>query len=266
MNSAKRGAVYGFKLQSLDTLLDTKSSDKKITLLHYIVETVQEKFQDVSTFEAELRYIEKAATVSLENVLMDIRELEKGMDMTKREYEARKDRDPPVILSDFLANSEDKMKKLNQDAKTAQEAYSQVVEYYGENARTLAPNTFFSLFVRFVRAYKQAETDLATARKLEEAKQQPQQQAAAGSKRRGKDAGSRQSQEDVVLELKKKQRAIHEKRMLNRDEVYHGALEDILTDLKNEPYRRADGVRRSQRRRVEMEMVRERDGSDNTQF
>jgi len=40
--------------------------------------------------------------------------------MTKREYEARKDRDPPVILKDFLVNSEDKIKKLRTDAKSAQ--------------------------------------------------------------------------------------------------------------------------------------------------
>ena len=40
--------------------------------------------------------------------------------MTKREFEARKERDPPLILKDFLNNSEDKLKKLKQDAKTAQ--------------------------------------------------------------------------------------------------------------------------------------------------
>jgi len=58
--------------------------------------------------------------VSLENVITDIAEMEKGMEMTKREYEARKDRDPPVILKDFLVNSEDKIKKLRTDAKSAQ--------------------------------------------------------------------------------------------------------------------------------------------------
>lgn len=58
--------------------------------------------------------------VSLENVITDIADMEKGMEMTKREYEARKDRDPPVILKDFLANSEDKIKKLRADAKSAQ--------------------------------------------------------------------------------------------------------------------------------------------------
>ena len=57
--------------------------------------------------------------VSLENVRVDILELEKGMEMTKKEFEARKDRDPPVILKDFLANSQDKLKKLKSDCKLA---------------------------------------------------------------------------------------------------------------------------------------------------
>ena len=38
-------------------------------------------------------------------------------------------------------------------------------------------------------------------------------------------------QEAVVGELKQKQRMIKEKKVLNRDEVYHGALEDILLGL-----------------------------------
>ncbi len=213
-------------------------------------------------------------SVSLENILVDLNELDKGMELTKKELELRsRDRDPPLILKDFLNNSEDKMKKLKTDAKHAQvggwtgkndltymtalswlfsfklcivyngplvqllhftkcdwltlenkfviseskqsfyiwwtcvaigpfgqgcfrvalacqilhcyksivissaymqlylrywvqviehlhctslkqEAYAEVVEYFGENPKTLAPNTFFSLFVRFVRAFK----------------------------------------------------------------------------------------------------------------
>ena len=39
-------------------------------------------------------------------------------------------------------------------------------------------------------------------------------------------------QEAVVNELKRKQRQIKDKKILNRDEVYHGALEDILLGRK----------------------------------
>ena len=33
-----------------------------MTLLHFIVKTVREKFPDVASFDAELKYIEKAST------------------------------------------------------------------------------------------------------------------------------------------------------------------------------------------------------------
>jgi formic-like protein len=44
---------------------------------------------------------------------------------------------------------------------------------------------------------------------------------------------------------------MREKKLLPQEDVYNGALEDILLGLKNEPYRRADAVRRSQRRRID---------------
>ena len=58
-------------------------------------------------------------------------------------------------------------------------------------------------------------------------------------------------QEAVINELKCKTRLVQEKKLLQQDEVYNGALEDILLGLKSEPYRRADAVRRSQRRRID---------------
>lgn len=58
-------------------------------------------------------------------------------------------------------------------------------------------------------------------------------------------------QEAVINELKHKTRLVQEKKLLQQDEVYNGALEDILLGLKSEPYRRADAVRRSQRRRID---------------
>jgi len=35
-----------------------------MTLLHFIVKTVREKFPDVASFDTELKYVEKAATGS----------------------------------------------------------------------------------------------------------------------------------------------------------------------------------------------------------
>lgn len=255
LNSSKRGPAYGFKLQSLDTLLDTKSTDKRMCLLHYIVNTVRHKFPELLNFESDLMYIDKAAVVSLENVVTDIHELEKGMDLVRKEAELRgtgKERGSgqSVVLRDFLANSEEKLRRLKSDGRAAQDAFQECVEYFGESPRTADANTFFSLLVRFVRAFKLADQENEQRRRLEqaalEALNKPDEEVIKRNK-----LNQKKQQEAVINELKCKTRLVQEKKLLQQDEVYNGALEDILLGLKSEPYRRADAVRRSQRRRID---------------
>uniref|UniRef100_A0A8C3D4E7 Formin like 3 n=1 Tax=Cairina moschata TaxID=8855 RepID=A0A8C3D4E7_CAIMO len=164
MNSSKRGAVYGFKLQSLDLLLDTKSTDRKMTLLHFIALTVREKYPELATFWQELHFVEKAAAVSLENVLLDVKELGRGMELLRRECGLHEN----GVLRAFLAASEGKLERLQKDARTAEDAYNTVVRYFGESPKTTPPSVFFPVFVRFIRSYKDAEQENETRKKQEE--------------------------------------------------------------------------------------------------
>ncbi|XP_067227333.1 formin-like protein 3 isoform X7 [Chanodichthys erythropterus] len=127
MNSSKRGSVYGFKLQSLDLLLDTKSTDRKMTLLHYIALVVKEKYPDLATFYNELHFVDKAAAVSLENVLLDVKELGKGMDLVRRECSLH----DHAVLKSFHQTNDTQLDKLQKDSKTAEEAFNNVVHYFG---------------------------------------------------------------------------------------------------------------------------------------
>uniref|UniRef100_A0A8C1ZVI1 Formin-like 1a n=1 Tax=Cyprinus carpio TaxID=7962 RepID=A0A8C1ZVI1_CYPCA len=151
MNSCKRGAAYGFRLQSLDLLLDTKSTDRTQTLMHFIANMVQEKYPELASFHTELRFVDKAALVSLDSVLQDVRSLERGMEGTKKEFLVQ---DDIPALKEFVKANSDALDSLVKDGKTAQEAYMSVVEYYGENPKTTQPSMFFPLFVRFIKAYK----------------------------------------------------------------------------------------------------------------
>ncbi|XP_034942061.1 formin-like protein isoform X2 [Chelonus insularis] len=235
LNSSKRGPAYGFKLQSLDTLLDTKSTDKRMCLLHYIVATIRLKFPELMNFESELMYIDKAATVSLENITTDVHELEKGMDQVRKEFELRGKEKHNTVLRDFLNNSEEKLRRLKSDARTAGETFRECVEFFGESPRQADANTFFSLLVRFARAFKTADQENEQRRRLEAAAAEALNNAS----------------EDVLKRNKFNQKKQQEKKLLQQDEVYNGALEDILLGLRSEPYRRADAVRRSQRRRID---------------
>uniref|UniRef100_A0A8D2ISA0 Formin like 3 n=1 Tax=Varanus komodoensis TaxID=61221 RepID=A0A8D2ISA0_VARKO len=221
MNSSKRGSVYGFKLQSLDLLLDTKSTDRKLTLLHFIAMMVKEKYPELSTFWQELHFVEKAAAVSLENVLLDVKELGRGMELIRRECSLHEH----SILRSFLSANEGKLDRLQKDAKTAEEAYNTVVRYFGESPKTTPPSVFFPVFARFIRSYKDAEQENELRKKQEQA--QREQALAQEAKRLEKLPPQRNKwqQQELIAELRRRQAKDHRPVYEGKD----GTIEDIIT-------------------------------------
>lgn len=239
MNSSKRGAAYGFRLQSLDALLETKSTDRKQTLLHYLVRVINEKYAHLVGFHSELHFLEKAGTVSLDALLSDVRALQTGMEQTQKEFTKQ---DDCRTLKDFLKSSMDKMSQLSADAKTAQEAYETVVGYFGENSKTMVPSAFFPIFFRFVKAYKQAEQDLEAWKKQEMVTTEKAQQEKSTE---SPPAKASKPPVNLMAELNKKLQT-------KEPRVYeeNWAIEDIITDLRNQPYRRTDIARRNSKKQT----------------
>lgn len=81
-------------------------------------------------------------------------ELEKGMDQVRKEFELRGKEKHNMVLRDFLNNSEEKLRRLKSDARAAGDTFRECVEFFGESPRQADANTFFSLLVRFARAFK----------------------------------------------------------------------------------------------------------------
>ncbi|KAM7160742.1 protein diaphanous homolog 2 isoform 2-T2 [Macrochelys suwanniensis] len=64
MNSGSRNAQsLGFNISFLCKIRDTKSSDQKTTLLHFLAEICEENYRDVLKFTDELEHIESASKV-----------------------------------------------------------------------------------------------------------------------------------------------------------------------------------------------------------
>uniref|UniRef100_A0A8D3C262 Formin-like 1a n=1 Tax=Scophthalmus maximus TaxID=52904 RepID=A0A8D3C262_SCOMX len=231
MNSSKRGAAYGFRLQSLDLLLETKSTDRSQTLLHFITNIIQDKYADLANFHTELHFVDKAALVSLDTILQDIRSLERGMELTKKEFLVQ---DDSPVLKEFIKTNCEQLESLIRDSKTAQEAYGSVVEYFGENPKTTQPAMFFPMFARFIKAYKTAQQEIQRRKKMESESSEEKETPSPNR-------GPKVPQMDLIAELKKRQ--VKPQVREGKD----GALEDIITDLRNTPYRRTDGRRSAQR-------------------
>lgn len=60
------------------------------------------------------------------------------------------------VLKEFLDSTEGDLEAVQKDFETARSTYVAAVEFFGENAKTTSCQSFFSTFVRFSAAYKQA--------------------------------------------------------------------------------------------------------------
>uniref|UniRef100_A0A8C2F926 FH2 domain-containing protein n=1 Tax=Cyprinus carpio TaxID=7962 RepID=A0A8C2F926_CYPCA len=78
------------------------------------------------------------------------------MDLTRRECSMHGHNS---LLKDFIHHHEAKLKKLLDDARIAQDAFDDVVKFFGESPKTMPPSVFFPVFVRFIKSYRQADEE-----------------------------------------------------------------------------------------------------------
>lgn len=266
MNSSKKGSAYGFKMASLDNLTITKSSDKKTTIVNYLVDVVNSKYPDLKGFEGELRYIEKAAQFSLENVMTDVNELEKGMKLTLRELDARQNdgganaykTQRNIALKEFCDNANEQLKKLKVDANNAKASFIDCIEHFGEDPKTLDANAFFAILVRFCAGWKAAEADNVKREKLRKAQEAQKaqqennnhnlQENSVNNKNNKNSASSQKNlQHSLIAEFKNKNNSRTKPKLgqIAQDEIKDGTFEQIIMDIKSEPYCPRRSIRRN---------------------
>ncbi|VDK19953.1 unnamed protein product [Anisakis simplex] len=159
MNSGRKGAVYGFKISSLDTLSGLKSSvERSLSLLHIITDSIARSFPDLLDFATELKFADKASGIMWEAVLADMREVETNFGLAKKERDL-KGNDCPSTLVTFIDKCQQRINHLQVQCKTATEAFNACVEFYGESARSQQPHTFFSRLIDFTKKFHQAVQD-----------------------------------------------------------------------------------------------------------
>jgi len=131
MNRGARGNAFGFRLQSLNRLADTKASSMKAkgtTLLHYLVQIIEAKHKDILRLEEDITHVKEASKVSLGEMDKDMSNLRTGMAEVAREIEFHRsagsslpgDRFLPV-MRDFHAQASIRFVELEdkfQDMKT----------------------------------------------------------------------------------------------------------------------------------------------------
>ncbi|KAJ3135013.1 hypothetical protein HK101_004291, partial [Irineochytrium annulatum] len=174
-----RGGAYGFSIDTLLKLGETKSANGKTTFLHYLVGLIDKKLPECKNLLNELSGLEKASKISLAQTTQDINDLVKGFRDLELEiawHQEHKSSASPndkfvQVFAAFRAQHQDAIGELQKRRADAESAFKAAAAYFGEDATTSTPENLFGMFHKFA-------SDLERARKENEREAENQRKAA----------------------------------------------------------------------------------------
>ncbi|XP_064482051.1 protein diaphanous-like isoform X2 [Ornithodoros turicata] len=215
MNTGSRNAQsIGFDISFLPKLSGTKSHDQKTTLLHFLAETVEQKFPEVLGFTDELSYIEKAARVSPEQLEKNLNQMKKHLSQLGTDLKTFKPQGPNDRFSDVLTSFYEDAKKehelLSGMFTKMKKLYDELAEYFVFDAKKYTLDEFFGDLKTFKEQFVMAHAENVRARELEEKRQrdkeaklkaEKEKQERLAKKKQLVDISSAQDQEGVMDSL-----------------------------------------------------------------
>ncbi|KAF2316069.1 hypothetical protein GH714_040864 [Hevea brasiliensis] len=127
-----RGSAIGFKLDSLLKLTDTRASNSKMTLMHYLCKVLAAKSPALLDFHLDLVSLEAASKIQLKSLAEEMQAIIKGLEKVKQEL-AASEYDGPV--SEVFCKT---LKEFISVAETEVASVTNLYSVVGRNADALA--------------------------------------------------------------------------------------------------------------------------------
>lgn len=250
MNSGSRNAQsLGFKINFLCKIRDTKSSDQKTTLLHFIADICEEKYQDILKFPEELEHVESASKVSAQILQSNLAAM--GQHITHLENDLKKfpqaqsQNDQFVEkMTSFSKSARDQYEKLLTMHNNMIKLYENLGEYFIFDSKTVCIEEFFGDLSNFRTLFLEAVKENNKRKEMEE------------KTRRAKLAKEKAEQEKLERQKKKKQLID-----INKEGDETGVMDNLLEALQSGAAfrdRRKRIPRNPDNRRVPLERSRSR--------
>ncbi|NWZ88222.1 DIAP2 protein, partial [Poecile atricapillus] len=177
MNSGSRNAQsLGFNISFLCKIRDTKSSDQKTTLLHFLAEICEENYRDILKFPDELQHVESASKVSaqtlksnLDSMHQQIQRLEKDIEnFPKTQDEHDKFSFSLTKPHSFAESAREQYEKLSNMHNNMTKLYENLGEYFTFDPKAISIEEFFGDLSNFRTLFLEALKENNKRRELEE--------------------------------------------------------------------------------------------------
>ncbi|XP_029142084.1 protein diaphanous homolog 2 [Protobothrops mucrosquamatus] len=222
MNSGSRNAQsLGFNISFLCKIRDTKSSDQKTTLLHFLADICEEKYQDILKFPDELEHVESASKVSAQSLKSNLDSM--GHQIQRLENDIKKfpkiedpyDKFVEKMIS-FAKSAKEQYEKLSNMHNNMIKLYDNLGDYYTFDSKSVTVEEFFGDLSTFRTLFLEALKENHKRREMEE------------KTKRAKLAKEKAEREKLERQKKKKQLID-----MNKEGDETGVMDNLLEALQS---------------------------------
>ncbi|XP_034064005.1 protein diaphanous homolog 2 isoform X1 [Gymnodraco acuticeps] len=174
MNAGSRNAqTFGFNVNFLCKLRDTKSISQNTTLLHFLVEKCEEAHQEILRFPDELEHVESASKVSAEILKSSLTTMESHIQRLENDIENfpktddKQDKFVEKMLG-FSKHSREQYEKLSTMHKNMQKLYENIGSFLAFDPHSVSVEDFFGQLANFRLLFLEAMKENHKKKEMEE--------------------------------------------------------------------------------------------------
>jgi len=229
---SRKGSAYGFKLDSLLKMSDTRAS-ATATLTHFLLESLEKFESNLCDFPSNLGSVERASKISLTDLSTAAASLKRTVDSLLNEitaFEKVSVTDPFVlVMKEFALKASEEVQGLCTKLGEIEEKFKKLCQYYSEDPAQIKASDFFGIISGFLANVERAKTDInrAKVRKEQEEKKKLLAQQKASQKQSTKIVGTEKGKEK---EKEKDKEDNNQKLQLDPNKT---VVDDIVANIQN---------------------------------
>ncbi|KAI4340123.1 hypothetical protein MLD38_024991 [Melastoma candidum] len=159
-----RGSAIGFKLDSLLKLSDTRATNNKMTLMHFLCKKLADKNPELLDFHRDLGSLEIASKIQLKSLAEEMQAIIKGLEKVKQELSASEN-DGAVsdvfrkTLKQFITTAEGEVGSLTNLYSTVGRNADALALYFNEDPAKCPFEQVTSTLLNFMRMFRKAHDE-----------------------------------------------------------------------------------------------------------
>ncbi|CAA7393502.1 unnamed protein product [Spirodela intermedia] len=176
-----RGAAIGFRLDSLLKLTDTRATNNKMTLMHYLCKVLASRSPNLLDFHVDLTSLEASSKIQLKPLAEEMQAITKGLEKVEIELTASEN-DGPVsevfcrTLKEFIGVAVSEVESLKALYTAAGRNADALALYFGEDPARCPFEQVVATLLNFVRMFKKAHEENCKQAELERKKAQKEEE------------------------------------------------------------------------------------------